>query len=113
MKSLSRRLGEHVRKLRRERSLTQEVLAERSELSVDAIRRIERGAFSPSLNTLEKLTRGLEISLRTLFATLEQDASEDSTLAAICDYLARRSKKDLRTTWRVIRALFEKEELST
>lgn len=44
--------GSHVRMLRCARGLTQEVLAELSKLSADTIRRLERGSFSPSLDTL-------------------------------------------------------------
>ncbi|HLT35877.1 MAG TPA: helix-turn-helix transcriptional regulator, partial [Enhygromyxa sp.] len=47
-----RPFGRHVRSLRRARGMTQEVLAQRSGLSADTIRRLEHGSFSPSLETL-------------------------------------------------------------
>jgi transcriptional regulator with XRE-family HTH domain len=62
-----RGFGSHVRRLRRERGLTQENLAERANLSSDAIRRIERGRMSPTLKTLRQLCHGLGISLSALF----------------------------------------------
>ena len=63
--------GRHVRSCRRARGLTQEVLAERSGLSADTIRRLEHGDFSPSLDTLRKIACGLELTLTTLFEALE------------------------------------------
>jgi len=59
--------GKQIRTLRHERGLTQEELARRSSLSVDSVRRIEYGAFSPSLKTVRKLAAGLKISLKRLF----------------------------------------------
>jgi transcriptional regulator with XRE-family HTH domain len=103
--SLGRRFGGHIRGLRSDRKLTQEALAELSELSVDAIRRIERGAFSPSLETLSKLSGGLQVSLGTLFQDLDQERV--SPVAHICDYLASRSRNEIALVWRVLRALFD------
>jgi transcriptional regulator with XRE-family HTH domain len=96
--------GEHVRNLRRSRSLTQEQLAEASGLAVDTIRRIERGAFSPSLETLTRLAGGLEISLITLFDGVEKGRTKE--MAELFDYLARRSPKELRIAQKILRALF-------
>lgn len=65
------RFGEHIRSLRRARGLTQEAVAERSGLSVDTVRRLEAGTFSPSLDTLRKLCAGLDLMLSTLFESYE------------------------------------------
>lgn len=103
--SLGRRFGAHIRALREARHLTQEALAERSDLSVDAIRRIERGAFSPSLNTVAGLAKGLDISLASLFEGFDRGRRDD--VAEIADYLATRSAREVRAVWRVVRALFD------
>ena len=103
--SLGRKFGAHMRDLRLARGLTQEVLAERSDLSVDAVRRIERGAFSPSLETTSKLAHGLNTSLRTLFETFGRERRDE--VAELCDYLASRTGREVRMASRVIRAMFE------
>jgi transcriptional regulator with XRE-family HTH domain len=105
VESLRRRFGDHVRTLRLARSLTQESLAERADLSVDAIRRIERGAFSPSLETLGKLSSWLQVSLHTLFEQMEP--KRGNGVREICDYLENRDRNELKMVWRVVRALFE------
>jgi len=101
------KFGQHIRELRKERGLTQEQLAEGSGLSVDAVRRIERGAFSPSLATLRKLCGGLRLSLRTLFDSFEP--RQRNEVAEISDFLATRSRNELKMAKRVLRALFEEE----
>ena len=103
--TLRRRFGENIRQLRLARGLTQEALAEKSDLSVDAVRRIEWGTISPSLDTLSKLANGLDISLRTLFSTFEQRKRDD--VAELADFLARRSPKDARLVARLVKVLFE------
>jgi len=102
---VGRKFGGHIRDLRKARSLTQEVLAERSSLSVDAVRRIERGAFSPSLDTVRKLATGLEVTLSTLFESFS--AQRRDTVAEICDFLQRRRPDEVKLIWRVIRAIFD------
>jgi transcriptional regulator with XRE-family HTH domain len=102
------RFGAHVRKLRRARRLTQEALAERSELSVDAVRRIERGRLSPTLETLKKLATGLNLSLHRLFQNLDEDRPHQ--VDAISDFLGRRSGREVQLAWRVIQAMFEWNE---
>ena len=106
--SLRRRFGTQLRALRQGRKLTQEALAEKSTLSVDAIRRIERGNFSPSLETLSKLTSGLELSLHTLFEGFEKP-ERSHRLAELADFLALRKPEELKLAWRVVRALFDEE----
>lgn len=51
--------------------MTQEQLAERASISADTVRRLEKSEFSPSLDTLRKLTRGLRIDLSSLFLSFE------------------------------------------
>ena len=104
-RTIGERFGAHVRKLRLARALTQEQLAEQADLSVDAIRRIERGAFSPSLDTIRKLCSGLDISLRTLFTGVEYQRRDH--LAEFFDYLAQRNRREVQLAWRVVRAIFE------
>ncbi|MGW6207514.1 helix-turn-helix domain-containing protein [Streptomyces sp. NPDC055089] len=60
-------LGRTLRRLRRLASLTQEELAERSDVSVDVIRQLEQGRkHSARLPTLHALANGLGVELTTL-----------------------------------------------
>lgn len=64
---LKKAVGLRIRALRRGKGLTQQKLAERVERSVEAIRAFERGASAPSFETLERLTRALEVPARDFF----------------------------------------------
>ncbi|MER6365206.1 helix-turn-helix domain-containing protein [Kitasatospora sp. NPDC001527] len=62
-REVARELGEFVRQLRRRAQLTQEQLADRSELSVRTVRRLETGTSSDTrLSTLHHLANGLGVS---------------------------------------------------
>ena len=68
MDDVRRALGRRVRELRTGLKLSQEQLAERSNLHWTHISGIERGQFNISLNTLNRLAKGIGIPLSELFA---------------------------------------------
>jgi transcriptional regulator with XRE-family HTH domain len=103
--STGRNFGRHVRSLRRARGMTQEVLADRSALSADTIRRLEHGSFSPSLDTLRKLCVGLNLMLSTLFESFELGAPDEAR--ELIDLLATRTPRELALATRVLRTLFD------
>ena len=72
--SLAREVGRCIRALRRQRGLTQAALAELIDRSEVAVRAIERGASAPSFETLERLTRALDIPAAGLFPVLRLGA---------------------------------------
>jgi len=84
--------------------MTQEVLAERSRLSADTIRRLEHGSFSPSLDTLKKLCTGLSLPLSRLFESFELGKRSESR--ELDDLLATRTPRELALATTVLRALF-------
>ncbi|MCL2514796.1 MAG: helix-turn-helix transcriptional regulator [Microbacteriaceae bacterium] len=58
--------GERLRRVRVERGLTQEDLAHRTDMHASNIGRMERGDSNPSLSTMERLARALEVELGVL-----------------------------------------------
>jgi transcriptional regulator with XRE-family HTH domain len=65
---LLRGLGERIRHLRRERSLSQEKLAELADIHVNHLRRVELGQANPTYLVLLRLADALEISASRLLA---------------------------------------------
>lgn len=96
--------GKHVKRLREVRGLTQEQLAERSNLAADTVRRLEHQDFSPSLRTLRKICAGFGISLSTLFNSFELP-SADPVLKELNLLLHGRSPKTLHVVMRVAQEL--------
>ncbi|HBW56819.1 MAG TPA: transcriptional regulator [Oscillatoriales bacterium UBA8482] len=68
-----------MRRRRRELDLSQEELAERSELHRTYISSIERGQRNPSLENIEKIAKALRISISELFEkySIEEENKTD------------------------------------
>ena len=58
--------GVHLRKLREKRNMSQQELADMSDISKKTIQRIENGKLNPSLDTLLCLATGLKLNLPLL-----------------------------------------------
>lgn len=72
-------LGQRLRELRLERSLTQEALANAAGLHWTYIGQIERGERNLTAKNVLRLERGLDISPGTWFATTFGDVSQRSS----------------------------------
>jgi transcriptional regulator with XRE-family HTH domain len=70
--SLEIRLGERLRRFRRQRGMTLEALAEASGISKSMISLAERGESSPSAGVLDKIAGALGIPTGVLFLPEEQ-----------------------------------------
>ncbi|MDR0321800.1 MAG: cupin domain-containing protein [Treponema sp.] len=64
--------GERIAEIRKTYSISREVLAERSGVSVDLISKIEDAGFIPDLAPLIQISRGLGVRLGTLLDDHEQ-----------------------------------------
>lgn len=73
------RLGNHIKKLREARDLTQLQLAEEIEVSRKTINTIENEVFIPSTILAFKLARALDTTVEELFWLEEKRSSKDIT----------------------------------
>lgn len=77
-------LGKRIRMLRKANKLSQQKFAlmvgvERSYLS-----KLEAGKRNPSIDCIEKIANGLDVTLSELFLNIEAEALRDSTHAGNC-----------------------------
>lgn len=71
MSEIALAVGQEIRRIRRQRGMALEKMAELADLSLTYCGEIERGRKDPSLKTLAKLARALDVPLRDLIAPLE------------------------------------------
>lgn len=69
--SLSIYFGKIVKRIREERGLSQEVLADRADLNRSYVGEVERGTAMPSLSTVTKIAKALNLSPSALLARHE------------------------------------------
>jgi len=62
MKTVTYNLGKRIRTLRKARGFSQEVLAERADLNLSFLAKIEHSKTSPTVRTLTKIAAALGIS---------------------------------------------------
>lgn len=79
--SLNIYFGKIVKIIREERGLSQEILADRADLNRSYVGEVERGTAMPSLNTITKIAKALNLPTSTLLARFE--AYEEAQLEKI------------------------------
>jgi transcriptional regulator with XRE-family HTH domain len=60
-KNLYKKLGKNIKNIRKDKGLTQDKLSEKVKLSIEFIGRIEIATSKPSLDTLFKIAKVLDI----------------------------------------------------
>lgn len=68
MVEIEDKFGAKLRKIRKERNLSQEELSKAAGLDRTFVGKIERGERSPSLQTISKLATALDINIQELFS---------------------------------------------
>lgn len=67
MANLKHTFGRKLKALRKAKGLTQEQLADQTELTVESISNIERGIFGPKFDNLERIAKVLDVQVKELF----------------------------------------------
>lgn len=74
-------LGRNIRKLRKEFGWTQQILAEKSGISVPFMTQIELGRKSASLEVIQKIASALDVPYKKLFDEEESAVSAQNLVA--------------------------------
>ena len=67
MAKLKVQFGKRLQQLRTEAGMTQEQLADKTQLTVESISNMERGLYGPKFENLEKIAAVLKVQVKELF----------------------------------------------
>lgn len=109
MTDVVKKLGDRIRKLRRAKGLSQERLAELSGLHTNYIGQVERGEKNLTIETMQKIVEGLDITLEELFRFLDPMKRKDA-LGEIVGLLSERSVDDQEMVLALLRTILDWEE---
>ncbi len=100
-------LGKRLKQIRSDMGISQEELAYRCNMQASHISQIERGQKSPTLDTLEKLAAGLNITVSVLtdYAT-DISFSGDEFVNKINSYLIKLNNKQKKQILSIIKTFF-------
>lgn len=93
MSDIAKLIGERIRNLRKERGWSQEELSHRANIGTSYMGAIERGEVSITIDSLEKITRALDITFEDLFRYLQPSTENkgNTTLALLLNKLNKLS----------------------
>ncbi len=116
-KSVEKLIGVQIAKIRNDREITQERLAELINVTPETISRLERGVSIPSIKTLEKISQALHTSLQTLFdfEYLEEPEKGDAVeheIARLIAFIKTKNPADIKMSYRLLKSVFEQIEKS-
>ena len=108
--NLKQELGEKIKRIRKNRGLTQEQLAELIDISSRNLSNIELGQNFPKAETLEKILKSLNITTEELFAN-EHIKSSKELLENIYNYLDKVKSDNLKLEkiYKIIKFLVDEE----
>ena len=103
MSDIAKVLGQRIRNHRTAQGLSQERLAELSGCHPTYIGQIERGEKNATLESIEKISTALNISLSKLFENLDvrKDGVRDIPLACY-EFLLEKSKEEQEQIYRIL-----------
>lgn len=104
---LYQQIGQRIKTVRKLARLTQERLAEKADLSVHYLSRIETGRATPTLDSLERIAVALHVPIGELFRPPEAQQERQALLQQLTTYLKARSVEELQMLRNLIGQLVE------
>ena len=112
MRTIVAVVGQRIRNYRKKKQISQEKLAELSGCHPTYIGQVERGEKNPTLESLEKISTALGISLSTLFENLGGGENPDENIPLACyDLLCSKTKQEQAALYRILCALDDYKKL--
>ncbi len=110
-KNVDKLIGLQIARLRNEREITQEELAQSIDVTPETISRLERGIAIPSLKTIEKISTALHTTLKDLFyfeyTQKPKRSTVESESSKLITYLKTRKADDIKMSYRILKNIFK------
>ena len=106
MTTTTKKLGKRIQELRKQRNLTQSQLAEKINVEVVTISRIENGSRFPKRENLENIARTLNVPIKDLF-DFEHHAGKSLLLKEINAMLKSVKLEDIQYFYRILKMHIE------
>lgn len=75
-----RKLGRQINQIRKIKGITQETLAERSDLTVSYISKIETGTKNPTITVIKRIAQAMGVDIYQLFISLDPELMSNRTI---------------------------------
>ena len=99
-------IGNRIRFYRKERKISQEELALQSDLHPSYIGQLERGTKTPSIDTIYKITKSLDITMSEFLKSIETiDTAEDSYAMKAYYLIEQESLNDQKSIYEIIKKI--------
>lgn len=106
MKTMTKELlGARIKELRKTRGLSQEELSEKIGIDPKHLSRIEVGSSYPSLGTIERIAKALEVEVKDLFELRHHEVKGKEMKGKIKKLLEEADENKLRLIFKVVRAV--------
>ena len=101
------KFGKRVRELRKSQGLSQQKLALKTGLHYTYIGAVERGERNLSLQSMEKITKGLRVNIVELLSSSESLPPEGQLIERIANLLRHKDLEVLQLVLKVVKAIIE------
>ena len=99
-------IGNRIRFYRKERKISQEELALQSELHPSYIGQLERGVKTPSIDTVYKITKSLDITMSEFLKSIENvDTPEDSYAMKTYFLIEQETMHNQRNIYEIVKSI--------
>ncbi len=103
MSNIAKVVGQRIRNYRTQKGLSQEKLAELSGCHPTYIGQLERGEKNATLESIEKITAALGISLSKLFEKLGRQEDDATDIPLACyEFLSAKSKEEQAQLYKIL-----------
>ena len=106
VKDINKKIGKRIAEFRKQSSLSQSELAEKTKLSTEYISRLERGVNAPSVKTLDILADVLDLSVRD-FVTFSDTDDWTMEIEALIVLLKNKKGRSIRKIFKLSEVLDE------